>query len=80
MIREAIRDGKMSRINQQINSMEDLFEHPDLIPEKVQAIIDSRNFEICGYKELTRIINELEPLGYTFNFGLDAEPYELKKV
>jgi hypothetical protein len=60
--------------------MEDLFEHPDLIPEKVQAIIDSRDYKICGYKELTRIINELEPLGYTFDFGLDAEPYELKTI
>jgi hypothetical protein len=60
--------------------MEDLFEHPDLIPEKVQTIIDSRNFEICGYKELTRIIKEINPLGYTFDFGLDAEPYQLKRI
>jgi hypothetical protein len=59
---------------------DDLFKYPELIPEQVQEILKSQNFEICGYIELKRINNELNKIGYEFNFGLDAEPYNLQKI
>jgi hypothetical protein len=59
--------------------MKDYLEFPDEIPQTIQTILNSRNFKICGYKELARIFHEIESLGWTFDFGLDAEPYDLTK-
>jgi len=61
--------------------MEDLFETPELIPVMVQAILETFNEDTKNtYRELARIVSELEPLGYTFDFYLDAEPFNLRKT
>lgn len=57
--------------------MKDLFETPELIPHEVQAVF---NKEIYTYKDLKRIQKQVEKLGYTFDYGLDAVPYELRKI
>ena len=61
--------------------MKDLFETPELIPTEVKAIMDTFN-EYSGneYLELDRIVNELNEIGYTFDFYLDAEPYGLRPI
>jgi len=56
--------------------MEDLKEYYDA-PKDVRKILDSFDFEGDAYKECDRLLNELEPLGYTFEYGLDGEPYNL---
>lgn len=59
--------------------MKDLFETPELIPSDVQTILESFDEDAPNtYLELDRIMNELEVLGYTFDYGLDAEPYGLR--
>lgn len=59
--------------------MKDLFETPELIPSDVQAILESFDEDAPNtYLELDRIMNELEVLGYTFDYELDAEPYGLR--
>lgn len=61
--------------------MKDLFETPELIPSDVQAILESFDEESPNtYLELDRLVNELEVIGYTFDFYLDAEPYNLRKL
>jgi len=60
--------------------MKDLFETPELIPVMVQNIISTFNEDVDSYRELSRIVSELEPLGYTFDFYLDAEPFNLRKI
>ena len=61
--------------------MNDLFETPEGIPLEVQAVLSEFNDETDNtYTELDRIIKKLEPLGYTFDYGLDAEPFDLHKV
>lgn len=60
--------------------MKDLFETPELIPVMVQNIISAFNEDADSYRELSRIVSELEPLGYTFDFYLDAEPFNLRKI
>jgi hypothetical protein len=61
--------------------MKDLFETPELIPVMVQAILETFNEDTKNtYRELARIVSELEPLGYTFDFYLDAEPFNLRKI
>jgi hypothetical protein len=59
--------------------MKDLFETPELIPSDVQAILESFDEDAPNtYLELDRMINELESIGYTFDYFLDAEPYGLR--
>ena len=61
--------------------MKDLFETPELIPDEVQAILESFDEDtVSTYCELDRLLDELEPLGYTFDYYLDAEPYGLRPI
>lgn len=60
--------------------MKDLFETPELIPSEVQAVLETFNEEADPYWELERVLKQVEKLGYTFDFYLDAEPYGLRPV
>ena len=61
--------------------MKDLFETPELIPSEVQAIFESFDEDSGNtYFELDRLLSELEPLGYIFDYYLDAEPYGLRPI
>jgi hypothetical protein len=61
--------------------MKDLFETPELIPQDVQAILETFNEDTPNtYEELNRLTNELEAIGYTFDYYLDADPYGLRPV
>lgn len=60
--------------------MKDLFDTPEVLPLEVQAILDKysemdNTYETCG-----NLVDELEQVGYTCEFGLDASPYDLRKV
>ena len=61
--------------------MKDLFETPELIPDEVQAVFETFNEDSDNsYFELDRILSEIEPLGYTFDYYLNAEPYGLRPI
>jgi hypothetical protein len=61
--------------------MKDLFETPELIPDNVQSVLESFDEDTTNtYQELNRLLDELEPLGYIFDYYLDAEPYGLRPV
>jgi hypothetical protein len=61
--------------------MKDLFETPELIPDEVQAVFETFNEDSDNsYFELDRILSEIEPFGYTFDYYLDAEPYGLRPI
>ena len=61
--------------------MKDLFETPELMPNEVQAILESFDEDSGNtYLELDRLLSELEPLGYIFDYYLDAEPYGLRPI
>lgn len=62
----------------------DLFEHPHLIPPGLKVITDKWNqismeegltYDTCG-----EFLKEVEEMGYTFDFYLDAEPYGLRPI
>lgn len=58
----------------------DLFENPENLPQAVQDVINKyctgdNTYENCG-----KLVAELEALGYTCEYGLDAEPHSLKKI
>jgi hypothetical protein len=60
--------------------MRDLFETPELIPTEVQDVLVTFDEDGDDYHELSRLLDELEPLGYTFDYYLDAEPYGLRPI
>jgi len=60
--------------------MLDLFETPHLIPVNVKRVLDTLSDDAGSYWELERIRIQVEKLGYTFDYGLDAEPYDLRPI
>jgi hypothetical protein len=62
----------------------DLFENPEALPLKIQAILSHYNaLEIEKGIEYTDLINmgkEMAIYGYSFDFYLDCIPYNLKKL
>ena len=56
----------------------DLFEVVITLPQEVQDVLNT--FEDETYDECRRLLDELEPLGYTFEYYLDAVPFNLKKL
>lgn len=58
----------------------DLFEMFDLVPKRIRQIFATLDENKCGYKELDRIQKLIIPLGYTFDYYLDAVPYNLRKI
>lgn len=57
----------------------DLFEHPETWPAQLLAIFEAYN-DKEDYKHLEQMKKECEAIGYTFDYGLDATPYNLKKI
>jgi hypothetical protein len=58
----------------------DLFEDYEDQPEEVSAILSKYEQEDNNYDTLNDLLAELNQIGYTFEFGLDAEPYDLRKI
>jgi len=59
---------------------EDLFENIESLPTEVQEVLNRYSGEDETYENAEALLSELQPLGYTFEYGLDAVPYGLKKV
>lgn len=58
----------------------DLFEDYEDQPEEVSVILSNYELEDNDYDILEQLLAELEEVGYTFEYGLDAEPYDLRKI
>ena len=60
--------------------MKDMFECYEELPIEVQAVLDK--FSECenDYENCGNLVDELETIGWTFDFYLDAEPYGLRPV
>ena len=56
----------------------DLFNDIDSLPVEVQSLIERMGTEDEDYRIVEDYRNRLNVLGYTFEYGLDAIPYDLK--
>ena len=60
---------------------EDLFSNYESLPQNVQDIINKfGELDENSYENCDKFIKELETFGYTCDYGLDAQPYGLKKI
>ena len=59
--------------------MVDLFEQYETLHQAVNDAIE-RFGEAEDYIQCEAFLAELKPLGYTFEYGLDAQPFGLRKV
>jgi len=59
--------------------MKDLFEHYEQLPKAVQKIL-SKFGEVDTYQDCEKMLKALKPHGYTFNYYLDAQPYNLRPM
>jgi hypothetical protein len=62
------------------DNLVDLFDDYENIPPNIQAILEKYEMEDNDYNTLGDLQEELEEQGYTFDFGLDATPYNLRKM
>ena len=59
----------------------DLFECLEIIDnDKLHAIIERFSEIEHSYNTCSELVSELEKIGYTCQYGLDAIPYDLKKI
>ncbi len=56
------------------------FEKYEKLPKKVRKAIDRFNEKDDLYEECKNLSEILEPLGYTFDYGLDGVPINLTKI
>jgi hypothetical protein len=59
-----------------INKTMDLFDHYDTLPPKVKKILDK--FGDNTYDSCSKLVARLNKVGYTCDYYLDAEPYNLR--
>lgn len=58
----------------------DLFDYHEELPSIVQITLFKYSFSDESYQTCERLLAELNPLGYTFDYGLDAIPFNLRKI
>jgi hypothetical protein len=75
-----IDKNKISNPDDKVVEEIDLFEHPEKLPKQVQAVLNKYSEDDNTYESLGKMLSEMKPLGYTFEYGLDAVPYDLKKI
>jgi hypothetical protein len=56
----------------------DLFDNYELLPIEVQIILTKNMHFDFDYNIVKNFLIELKEYGYTFDYGLDAEPFDLK--
>ena len=60
--------------------MVDLFNTPEILPIEVQIILHKYYEMDDTYENCGNLVDELEQVGYTCDYYLDAEPFDLRKL
>lgn len=60
--------------------MQDLFDTPELLPAEVRETVDTLCHNSMTYEGCEKLVSELNKLGYTCDYYLDAIPFDLQKL
>jgi division protein CdvB (Snf7/Vps24/ESCRT-III family) len=80
------KEGKRKLLTFKITSMNtqtseiDLFEDIESLPEEMKELLNEYSTKENTYQNCAELQSMCEYLGYTFEYGLDAEPFNLRKV
>lgn len=58
----------------------DLFEHYETLPQNVQDVLKKYEDWDATYEECRAMLIDMEAVGYTFEYYLDAEPFNLRRM
>jgi hypothetical protein len=58
----------------------DLFENTENLPVEMIEILTDFEEKDTSYKNCKKLLKKCLKLGYTFEYGLDAIPYQLQKI
>lgn len=61
----------------------DLFEYPNKQPKKLKKLLkawEEKSIDGMEYADCEQLLKECEAIGYTFDYGLDAIPFDLHKM
>lgn len=61
-------------------TQKDLFEYYEDQPQELKEVLKPYEEHNPTYKSLEKILKEVEAIGFTFEYGLDANPYNLRKM
>ena len=75
----AINGTEQSDLNEDEEEI-DLFEDFDNLPSDVQAVIMKFDASEQDYNTCQELVEALEEVGYTCEYGLTAVPYNLRKI
>lgn len=59
-----------------------LFENYKKQPKKLKTVLKNWSNKITeglNYNQCKKLLNEVEKIGFTFNYGLSSEPFNLRK-
>lgn len=70
----------MLEINGIDPEQKDLFEYYEDQPEELQRVLKPYEEHDPTYESLKKILEEVQSIGFTFDYGLDAMPYNLRKM
>ncbi len=62
------------------NKTEDLFDNYKNLPKEVIDIITKFDYLNTNYNICSKLVEQLNVVGYTCEYGLDAIPYNLQKI
>lgn len=61
-------------------SENDLFEKTEFLPIAVQQILNDFSMEESTYENCNKLKQNLEKVGYSCDYCLDAQPFNLHKI
>ncbi len=66
---------------QEYNPELDLFNHDfNSLPSELKAVLNKNAKFDYNYKDCRKLEQDLNKIGYTIDWYLDAEPYNLRKI
>lgn len=61
--------------------MKDYFEYLDEVPNNVRLVLDKFLWKDgVGYNDCAELVQDLNQVGWTCEYGLDADPYNLQPL
>jgi hypothetical protein len=58
----------------------DLFKAYEQQPKELQSILSKYDLDALSYEDCKQMLKEVEAIGFTFEYYLDAQPYNLHKL